>query len=1047
MGQQTLWLTDRVSPGEATYNVPFGLQINGPLDVEALRRSIESIAARHHGLQTYVSAEGDDYYQAWSSETATMDVVEAADAETAVALLRRESTRGFDLTAPPLWRALLVRVGEEEHYFLFNVHHIVFDGWSSGIFFEELRAEYGARAAGGAAVIEEPGLQYDDFSEWQHEQLRTGRFEDDLKYWKNYLDALPVLNLATDRPLPTEITFNGDNASETLTDLGLHVDTLVKRLGVSQYAVYSALVAMVLDRFAQGDEVVFAIPAANRTHESLERVIGFFVNVLPIRCPVDADTTFEQLARQCHGDIREAASRSQVPFESIVAAVRPKRDPSRQPLFQVGMAVEEWGRDPELPGLDVAAVDLDSGTARYQLSFVVVPAMPDATVKVEYNTDIFDKATVSSMMRCVGAAARALVQEPERPVRAVPLLDRPGEQEEILRGVGETRPLRDETVGQAFARVARAAPGAVAVVDEAGEVDYETLERRADLIAGALGAVLDEPLGARVAVLCERTRDLPASVLAIMRLGAVYVPVDPSNPELRIREILTDSEAALLLGDRALVAPFGADVPTLHLDSVATVTATAGMVGGKGPHHSEPAYLMYTSGSTGAPKGVLISHSSTVNFVQNTVDLFDLTPNDRVLGYASVGFDVSIFEMFSALLTGASVHYVPTARRLDMDYVQEFIAEHEITVVDLPPSVMSLLEPEKFEALRIVFVGGEPFSRELVDRWAPGRRFFNGYGPTECTVTMIVHECTPGTYVSTPPIGLAMTNHVAHVVESGGHVAPQGVVGELLVAGSGLALGYHNRPDETAAAFVADEWHTSPDGRHYRTGDLVRRNGQGELVYVGRVDSQVKINGVRIEPGEIEWALRTHKDVAQAFVQVIEAPTGRTLVAYYTSPVGPIGDERLRAHLKGRLVPAMVPRFLTYLDVMPLSPSGKVDRGRLPAPETEAATAVRALRPGIEEEIWTEIYQPILGIDEMGPEDDFFDVGGASLQAAQVISRVRKRFDVEMALSRFFADSSLAAVALHVERAQLSQLSEADMAARLNEMSDADVTRLLADEG
>lgn len=1048
LGQETLWVTDRIAPGNATYNVPIGLRLRGPLDVDALVASVRGIVSRHRGLQTFISVEGDDYRQVFDVDADDFTIIDLPAGADPVRLLQEEAARGFDLTRPPLWRLLVVRASAEEHLALFNVHHIVFDGWSSGIFVRELAQEYAARIAGCSPRVAAPRLNYDDFSEWQREQLASGRWDDDVKYWKQYLADLPTLDLATDRPLPIEVTFSGSTVDETIDDLGAAAADLAQRLRVTPLAVYSALVAVVLDRYSRGSEVVFAIPAANRGYESLEDVIGYFVNVLPIRCPVEpASTSFESLCRRCHTDIREAAARSQIPFETIVAATRPTRDPSRQPLFQVGIAVEEWGHAPQLPGLDVELLDLHSGGSRYQMSLVVTHGDPAAKVRVEYNTDLFDESTVRSMMRAVGVAAQVARVNPDQLVRRMALLDDEQTRAEVERGIGPHRELRTDTVAEAFAAVAVSHGDHAAVVAEGNTTSYCELDARAVAIAEAVSRRIGDRLpGARVAVLVDRNADLPATVLALLRLGAVYVPIDPSNPELRVRELLRDSEASLLVGHRHLVCAFTDSLQAVVLDEV--------RLEGDGAELPEasidagaPAYVMYTSGSTGVPKGVVVTHSNVVNFIQNTIDLFELTAEDRILGYASAGFDVSVFEMFAALLTGASVHYVATEARLDTDEVQRYIVEQRITVTDLPPSVMSLLDPEDFTELRIVFVGGEPFSNELVDRWAPGRRFFNGYGPTECTVTMIAHECTPGAYSATPPIGLAMDNHVAHVVDASGHVAPQGAVGELVLGGSGLALGYLNRPDETTAAFVDDWIGTSTDGRLYRSGDLVRRNANGDLVYIGRRDGQVKVNGVRIEPGEIEWAMRSHPDIAQAFVHVADTSSGQMLVGYYTAPEDAITEAALREHLKRRLVPAMVPRALMRLNSMPLTSSGKVDRARLPAPDADAAEGSgREFRPGVEQEIWEEIYRPILRDVDLGPEDDFFEAGGASLQAAQVISRVRAWYDVELTLSKFFADSSVAAVALHVERIRLGRLGEQELAERLASMSDEDVSRLLVDE-
>lgn len=1043
LAQETLWLVDKLSPGRATYNVPLALRLLGAIDIEALKQALRVVIQRHDAFQMYVLDDADGCYQQYSSYIDAISVRTISSDDDPVALLEEEAAIGFSLTEPPLWRATILQTGETT-YLLLNVHHIIFDGWSSALLQNQLFEAYTAILENRNSKVGRPRLQYRDFAHWQRQKLTSGGFDEDISYWKRYLADLPSTSVATDYPLPPEVTFSGKTIAKSFPGLSARANTLAKSLSVSSYAIYSTALAAVLDRFSQNDEVIFAIPAANRHHVDLEDVIGFFVNILPIRIRTAGSDSFSQVASIVHKDIREAVARSEVPYAAIVDAVNPPRDPSKQPLFQIGLSVKEWSSTSIQNGIEVAEVRLHSGTARYQLSFVVEPHDDDATISLEYNTDLFGLETAESLINSLAAAIISGVDSPRTILRQLDLLHNERRDQETANGIGPAAERRTELVTDAYRRTLRAHPNRVAVVDSQKEWTYLELEEKVQTIADHLTSVIHRPHGAHVAVLVERNIDLPATILAILRIGAVYVPIDPGNPPERVKELLADSGASLLAGSDHLVDSYKDVVPYLAVDQIEVHAAQTPPFEALTKPES-PAYIMYTSGSTGKPKGVIVSHSNVVNFIQNTITLFEIAPDDKILGYASAGFDVSIFEIFGALLTGASVHFVPTERRLDVEFVQSFIAKSGITITDIPPSVMSLLDPEHFESLRIVFVGGEPFSSELVDRWAPNRRFFNGYGPTECTVTMIIHECAAGQYKSTPPIGLPMGNHVAHVIDSSGSMAPQGAVGDLYVGGTGLAIGYHNR-EEANQAFVVDWLNTTADGRLYRTGDLARRNADGNLVYMGRRDNQVKINGVRIELGEIEWAMRTHPSISQAHAAVVEQqPQGKVLVAYYTS-ANHVDERRLLAHLKERLVPAMVPRGFVRLDSMPLTPNGKVNKKLLPTPSVEPESADNDFVSETEHLLAQDFYAPLLGSDSVSRRADFFESGGASLQAAQLISRIRQTFDVELPLSRFFGESSIESVALYIDRELLSRLSPAELEERLDAMDDSEIDRLLQDD-
>lgn len=660
----------------------------------------------------------------------------------------------------------------------------------------------------------------------------------------------------------------------------------------------------------------------------------------------------------------------------------------------------------------------------------------------------------------------------------------PDEQEWLLAvGSGRQRPVPAQSADQWFAAQARATPDAVAVVAGSVQLRYAELDAAANRLAWLLNSrgVGREDL---VAVCLPRGHEYAVAVLAVLKAGAAFVPLDPADPPARAAALLADAAptAVLTAGDPSRWLAAGAGTPPAVLAMDQAAREAADCPGDRPPATPAPddlAYVLFTSGSTGRPKGVMIEHHSVVNFVAAVRDLFALTAGDRVLGYAAHTFDVSIFEIFAALLTGAQLHVALDADRLDLDRLQKLLAEAGITVVDLPPSVMGLLDPSRLDALRIAFVGGEAFPGKLVTAWNRVSRFFNGYGPTECTVTMITYECT-GSWHTSPPIGHPLDNHVAHVVDSELRLVPPGVAGELAIGGAGLARGYLNQPELTRSRFVRDPFGTAPDGRLYLTGDLVRRQPDGALVFLGRVDRQLKVNGVRVEPGEIEAALVALPGVRQAYVDVAGGPTPeRRLVAYVGAPgTSPPTGAQLREALVRQLPARLVPQRLVVLPRLPLTSSGKVDARALPEPDlpgvdlanadlanadraapepatpepatperpTESAAGTAGARTAgddPERVIAEEVVGPILQVSEVDTGADFFALGGGSLQAARVISALNRRFQVQVTVAEFMRAPTVAALAALVERQRLAALPEDQLLAVLAEMPEEEVERIM----
>ncbi|MFH8217695.1 amino acid adenylation domain-containing protein [Streptomyces sp. NPDC018057] len=1039
--QNTLWFVDRLRTGMSTYNVGFLFRLEGDLDVDALTDSVASIIMRHEALRTYVLVENDEYFQGIvESPEIVVERKSARSAEEAERLMAELGDTVLDLTRFPLWRAALVTVGDDLHYFGFVVHHIIFDGVSTSIFFEELEQEYNARRTGTTPKIEPPTVQFADFSEWQRKRMGAGAWQESADYWADTLGGVDVMDIAGDRPLPPEATYEGSAEESRWPGLAAQVNDLASSLSTTPITVYATAMACLFHRYSGSEDVIFGMPTANRTEVECERTVGFFINMLPLRCRIDPDETFKECLAGIQRRFRDGQAHGQLPLEEIIAGAGVRRDPSRSTLFQYTLTMNEWAEPLRLDGITADEKIPETTRAKFFQSWTVTQNGPDLEINIGYNTDIFDRATIDTMQRVFVGILRRAISLPELSLRQSWAHDEESRETQLRFGQGRTVPAPTGNVFTHFCEIADAHTQRVAVSTPDEELTYGQLRRRAEAIRAHLAAH-GVGAGDRVGVALTPSPDFPATVLALLALGAVYVPVDAMNPPGRIEAIIDNAELRRVVCDAttagiapALESPLPAGLPD------ATNTP------GAAPGGDAIAYLMYTSGSTGTPKGVLVSHDNILGFIRNVRTLFDLTPEDRFLGYASCGFDVSVFEMFGALLTGASLHLVPSAMRLDMSGVQRFLEEHRVTVTDLPPSVMKLLDPAPLDDLRIVFVGGEAFSHELVRAWGKGRRIFNGYGVTECTVTSIVEELKEPLSAAALPIGAPMDNHVAYVLDEQNTPVPQGVIGQLAIGGVGLAAGYWHRDEDNRRRFIQDPVGDDPEARLYLTGDLVRLNGDGRLVYVGRADKQVKINGVRIEIGEIESVIRAFDGIRNVYVQVQQAQDHKRVVAYCaTGGARHVSETALREHCRRYLVSTMVPSTFLVLDELPINASGKIDERALPGVDATAEPEPEERLSDVERQMLTKAFGPILGRTDFAKNVSFFDLGGTSLQAAQLVSKIKKIFATDISLAAFFADSSVQSMALEVERARLAGLPPEELEKVIEQMSEEDVSRLLAE--
>jgi amino acid adenylation domain-containing protein len=1053
--QRTLWFLDRLTPGDASYHTGAMFTLAGELDEAALRRALATVVDRHESLRTAFDDTPDGPVQRiLSTVDVALAVTEVAGGDAAS---RREHARRlavadtrapFDLSHGPLWRARLLRLDPTEHVLVFVAHHIVVDGWSFEVFARDLSACYRAELGDPKARLAPLALQYADYSQWQHEWLNGPTHDELTAYWREQLAGLPTVEFPPDRPRPARMTYRGNRRERLLpAEVADAVQALARTERTTSFVVYLAAFLVLLHRYTGLTDTVVGSPSANRGRFETEPLIGFFATMLVLRTDLSGDPTARELLGRVRDVVRGAFAHGELPFERLVDALRPPRDPARSPLFQVGFTAEEWSPPPALPGLTVDREYVDAGTSRFDMSWWVTSRPDGVHISVEYNSDLYDQETVDQLITHYAAALHGIVAAPGGRISEVPLLSSEERDELLTRWAGPVRPVREVTLAELVARQAITRPYAVALVAGGAQTSYAELDERANRLAHLLveaGAGTDRP----VALCLPRQTELIVAMLAVLKAGAAYVPLDPAHPAARLAAILRDCDPATVVctGSTAAALPDG--FPVLRLDAERDRLASASPQPppqSAGPH--DLAYILYTSGSTGVPKGVPVEHRSVVNFMDAMRDQFDLCETDRVLGYAAATFDVSVLEIFAALLYGGRLYLATDEERLDIDRLQRLLTGSAITFSDMPPSVMALLDPGLLPALRIAFTGFEAFPGDLVNQWNKGRRFFNGYGPTECTITMTVQECA-GQQRGAAPIGYAIANHVAHVLDGRGEPVPYGVAGELVIGGVGLARGYLNQDDLTRRVFYDDPFGTSPGGRLYRTGDLVRRRRDGALVFLGRIDQQVKIRGLRIELGEIESVLSGHPGVEHVAVDVRPDARGeRHLVAYLKAAGGPLQPAELRSHAAARLPGYMVPAYWVILDALPRLSSGKVDRRALPAPDVTALPAAAGGRgPATETErvLAEEIVPAVVGLDRAGVTDDFFALGGNSLQAAQLVSRAARAFQVEIGLADFLQSPTVADLAAVIDRQR-----EADEAllAQIEQMSDAEAARLLQIEG
>jgi len=1034
--QQRLWFLYQMEPHSHAYNVPLGFELKGNLNRDALERTLNEIVRRHNALRTtFALVENQSVQIINSYQPFTLSIVDLqplSETERISALPRlmdTEFTQPFDLEAGLPIRFTLLQLAEANHTLLVTLHHIVSDGWSVGVFYRELTTLYQAFAEGQPSPLPELSMQYADFSMWQREWLQGERLEEQLAYWQKQLSGpLPVLELPTDRRRPPRQSFNGKEYRAGLPSTLLEpLKSLGREENCTLFVTLLTAFKVLLARYTQQTDILVGIPVANRTRVETEAMIGFFVNTLVMRSDLSETPPFRELLKQIRRTALEVQSHQDLPFDKLVEVLQPERDVSRSPLVQVVFSLQNTSQSVvELPDLTFQPLDIAIESAKFDLFLAVSETETELQARLQYNTDLFDESTIARMAEHYQTLLEGIATNPDQSISQLPLLTE-AERRQLLLVWNETQTdyPKDQPIHHLFETQVRQTPEAVALIFGETEVTYDALNRQANQLAHHLQTLGIEH-GDLVGLCLDRSCEMVIAILAILKAGAAYVPLDPAYPAKRLAFMLDDTQTSVLLTQQSQLEQLRAyQGNVVCLDSEwPTIERQPQTNPSNKVISSDLAYVMYTSGSTGKPKGVEVCHRGVARLLFG-VDYVRLDRHQTFLLLAPISFDASTFELWGALLHGGRCVVYPE-RVPTFDKLGELIRAHKVTTLWLNASLFNAVidgDAEILAGVSQVLTGGEALSpmhiRRALER-LPQTQLVNGYGPTESTTFTCCYRIPRdlSDHALSIPIGRPIANTQVYILDKQLNPVPIGVPGELYIGGDGLARGYLNRPEQTAEKFVRHPFSENPEARLYKTGDLARYRPDGSIEFLGRIDHQVKLRGFRIELGEIEAVLSAHPAVQQAVVALSEATLGGPrLVAYVVARDGrELSVEALRAHLKQQLPEYMVPSAFVYLDALPQTPNGKLDRKALPAPDQERPDlqeAYTAPRTPIEE-ILTEIWAELLGLQQVGIQDDFFALGGHSLLATQLVSRLETAVGITLPLSRIFEARTVAELALDI---------------------------------
>lgn len=1047
--QERLWFLDRLEPNGALYNVPRALRLQGRLNAEALQQAFDKLCERHETFRSRFEIVDGEVRQAIDPAARialTFDDLTdlSADARETKAkqLAQDEAAGAFDLARGPLLRVRLLRLGEREHVLLMTNHHIVSDAWSGSILFKELSELYNSFVNAREVSLPPLEIQYADFAAWQREWLQDDELQRQLSYWKKQLDGVAgVLDLPTDLPRSQARQSRGDYKFLTLSrELSSQLNELSHREGATLFMTLLAAFQMLLSRYARQTDIVVGSPIAGRNRAETENLIGFFINTLVLRADLSGQPSFKEFLTQVRETALGAFAHQDLPFEKLVEELQPERDLHRNPLFQVMFQFQNTASPKlEMEGLEVSALDVATGTAKFDLMLAAREENDAVVCVMEYNTELFSGETVEHLLRQYSTLLADIVARPDEAISKLSLMTAAEEQQIVQTwNATVTEFARDKTIHQLFEEQATRAPDAVALHGENSLVTFAELNDRSNQLARYLcrsGVMLED----RVAICLERSVEMIVALLAVLKAGAAYVPLEPSYPAERASFIIENSEAKLILTTKSLAATLDAR-KIVCLDDVGAELARESKDNSLSTASAKnAAHVIYTSGSTGRPKGVISSHSASINRFAWMWQSYPFAADDVCCQKTSLSFVDSIWEIFGPLLQGVPLVIIPDETVKDPLRFVTTLAGHKVTRLVLVPSLLRAMLEESRDlssvlgSLRICVCSGETLSASLVadfSKQLPNAQLINLYGSSEVAADVTCFEVPRLTSLRdiTVPIGRPIGNTQVYVLDDELRPNAIGVPGEIFVGGEGLARGYLNQPEMTAERFIPDPF--AAGQRLFRTGDVGRYRADRNIEYRGRRDHQVKLRGMRIELGEIETALKTHDRISEAVVVLRQLKDQKEddkhLVAYLAAAGEAPPPAELRSYLRSKLPEFMVPSLFVTLERMPLTASGKINRQALPEPD-RAGSLEQFIAPRTQtEEMLANIWAAELKLDAVGINDDFFTLGGHSLLLARIGARIGETFKINLSLRTLFEAATVAELAEQVEQARRSHAAETE---------------------
>ncbi|PMB42624.1 non-ribosomal peptide synthetase [Fischerella thermalis CCMEE 5330] len=1041
--QQRVWFIDQLYHGSSFYNIPSAFHLKGLLNITALQQSLNEILRRHEVWRTTFVLINEQPVQqiaselSWELPIINLEHLSGANWEEEIKqFAAQEAKKPFNLAKGPLVRATLLRLGEEEHVFLLTMHHIITDGWSVGVFMQELATLYVAFSTGQPSPLSELPIQYADFAVWQRDRLQGELLQTQLNYWKQQLSGeLPVLQLPTDRPRPAVSTFTGAKQyfrlSKTLTDA---LNQLSQQEDVTLFMTLLAAFNTLLYHYTDQEDILVGSPIANRNRAELEGMLGLFVNTLVLRNNLSGDPSFRELLHRVREVTLNAYTHQDLPFEKLVEELQPERDLSRNPLYEVMFVLQNTPMSmQEVSGLTLRTLEFDSGTAQLDIFLSMCESQEGLTGFLEYNTDLFDSATITRFINHFQALLESIVADQQQRISQLsPLTAK--EREQLLFGWNQTSAdyPRNTSLHELFEQQVERSPNAIAIINQSEQLTYEQLNQQVNQLAHYLRkqGITKETL---VAICLERDLEMVVGILAILKAGGAYLPLDPSYPIERLSFMLSDSQASLVISHSSLANSFRQmtfdqeQVRLIYIDNEWEIINQESQQNPISIYSGDHlAYIIYTSGSTGTPKGVLGTHRGTVNGLYWLWKTYPFTQQEVCCQKTAISFVDSVWEIFAPLLQGIPTVIIPDAIVKDPQLFIETLAHHKVTRIVLVPSLLRLLLDtyshlaKNLSHLKLWITSGEVLSVNLAKTFGqllPEAKLINLYGSSEvsanvtyCDLSLLPDQLT------TIPIGRSIDNTLVYVLNSRLQPTPVGVVGELYIGGDGLAKGYLHRPELTQERFIDNPF--VPGSKLYKTGDLVRYLNDGNLEYLGRCDRQVKIRGFRVELGEIEAAIAKHPSIRESVVIAQDHnPKDQRFIAYVVTKQD-IDIPQLSNYLQEKLPNYMVPSALVILDALPLTPNGKVDKLALPTDDVIRSQAIASfVAPrNFTELTLVKIWENLLNTSPIGATDNFFDLGGHSFLAVRLMAQIYDQFGHNLPLSTLFENPTIEKLAAIVNQ-------------------------------